>query len=136
MAHEEALDFIRNNRRGVLATRRRDGGLQVSPVVAAVDAEDRVVISTREGAMKTLNLRRDPHATLCSFTDRFFGEWHTVEGTVEIVSLPEAMEPLVDYYQRTAGEHPDWEDYRHAMQRERRVLLRMTVQRSGPTRTG
>ena len=86
--------------------------------------------------MKTLNLRRDPHATLCSFTDRFFGEWHTVEGTVEIVSLPEAMEPLVDYYQRTAGEHPDWEDYRHAMQRERRVLLRMTVQRSGPTRTG
>jgi len=136
MAHEEALDFIRNNRRGVLATRRRDGGLQVSPVVAAVDAEDRVVISTREGAMKTLNLRRDPHATLCSFTDRFFGEWHTVEGTVEIVSLPEAMEPLVDYYQRTAGEHPDWEDYRHAMERERRVLLRMTVERSGPARSG
>ena len=136
MDHEAALEFLRNHRRGVLATRRRDGGLQMSPVVAAVDAEDRVVISTREGAMKTLNLRRDPRATLCSFSDPFFGEWHTVEGTVEIVGLPEAMEPLVDYYRRTGGEHPDWTDYRHAMEREHRVLLRMTVERSGPTRTG
>ncbi|MGA9114069.1 MAG: PPOX class F420-dependent oxidoreductase [Candidatus Dormiibacterota bacterium] len=136
MDHEAALAFIRNHRRGVLATHRRDGGLQMSPVVATVDAEKRVVISTREGAMKTLNLRRDPRATLCSFTDRFFGEWHSVEGTVEIVSLPEAMELLVDYYRRTAGEHPDWKDYRHAMERERRVLLRMTVERSGPARSG
>ena len=136
MAHEAALAFIRGNRRAVLATRRRDGGVQLSPVVAAVDAEKRVVISTREGAMKTLNLRRDPRGTLCSFTDRFFGEWHSVEGTVEIVSLPEAMELLVDYYQRTAGEHPDWEDYRRAMEREHRVLLRITMQRSGPARTG
>ena len=136
MDHEAALAFIRDHRRGVLATHRRDGGLQMSPVVATVDAEKRVVISTREGAMKTLNLRRDPRATLCSFTDRFFGEWHSVEGTVEIVSLPEAMELLVDYYQRTAGEHPDWKDYRHAMEREHRVLLRITVERSGPARSG
>ena len=136
MAHETALEFIRANPRGVLATRRRDGGLQMSPVVAAVDPENRVVISTREGAIKTLNLRRDPRATLCAISGRFFGEWHTVEGTVEIVSLPEAMEPLVDYYRRTGGEHPDWTDYRHAMEREHRVLLRITVERSGPTRTG
>ena len=136
MEHEDALEFIRSNGRGVLATRRRDGGIQMSPVVAAIDAENRVVISTREGAMKTLNLRRDPHATLCSFTDRFFGARLSVEGAVEILSLPEALEPLVDYYQRTSGEHPDWEDYRLAMHRERRVSLRMTVRRSGPTRTG
>src|ERR1035437_10254541 len=112
MDHGAALAFVRSNRRGVLATRRRDGGVQMSPVVAAVDAQNRVVISTREGAMKTLNLRRDPHATLCTFTDRFFGAWRTVEGTVEILSLPEALEPLVDYYRLTSGEHPDWEDYR------------------------
>ena len=86
--------------------------------------------------MKTLNLRRDPHATLCSFTDRFFGAWRTVEGTVEILSLPQAQEPLVDYYRLTTGEHPDREDNRHAMHREHRVLVRMTVERSGPTRTG
>jgi PPOX class probable F420-dependent enzyme len=136
MAHEVALEFIRANPRGVLATYRRDAQAQLSPVVAAVDAESRVVISTREGAMKTLNLRRNPRAAFCALNDRFYGEWHTVEGNVEIVSLPEAMEPLVDYYRRVSGEHPDWADYREAMTREHRVLLRVTVDRSGPTTQG
>ena len=84
----------------------------------------------------TQNLRRNPHASLCVINERFFGEWHTVDGTVEIVSLPEAMEPLLDYYRRSVGEHPDWDDYRAAMERERRVLLRLTVERSGPTKQG
>jgi PPOX class probable F420-dependent enzyme len=136
MAHEAALEFLRANPRGVLATYRRDGQAQMSPVMAAVDAESRVVISTREGAMKTLNLRRNPRAALCALSQGFYGEWHTVEGNVEIVSLPEAMEPLVDYYRRVSGEHPDWQDYREAMARERRVLLRITVDRSGPTTQG
>ena len=136
MAHEAALEFLRANPRGVLATYRRDGQAQMSPVMAAVDAESRVVISTREGAMKTLNLRRNPRAAFCVLSQGFYGEWHTVEGNVEIVSLPEAMEPLVDYYRRVSGEHPDWQDYREAMARERRVLLRITVDRSGPTTQG
>lgn len=136
MGDDQAIPFIRTNHRAVLATRRRDGGVQLSPVVAAVDAQDRVVISTREGAMKTRNLRRDPHAWLCVMSDRFFGEWHGVEGTVEVLSLPEAMEPLVDYYRGVTGEHPDWDEYRTAMEREHRVLLRLRVERSGPTRVG
>ncbi|HXZ99857.1 MAG TPA: PPOX class F420-dependent oxidoreductase [Candidatus Binatia bacterium] len=136
MTHDAALEFIRAHPRAVLATRRQDGGLQLSPVLCAVDAEDRVVVSTREAAIKTRNLRRDNRAWLCAISERFFGEWHQVEGTVEIVSLPEAMEPLVDYYRRVSGEHPDWADYRAAMERERRVLLRLTVSRSGPTRSG
>lgn len=135
-AHREALDFIRHHGRSVLATRRRDGSPQLSPVLATVDAESRVVISTRDQAVKTLNLRRDPHATLCVMNEGFFGEWHAVDGTVEIVSLPEAMEPLVDYYRRGVGEHPDWDDYRRAMERDRRVLLRLTVEHSGPTQEG
>jgi len=73
---------------------------------------------------------------VCVLSDRFFGEWHTVDGPVEIVSLPEAMEPLVDYYRRAVGEHPDWDDYRAAMERERRVLLRLAIERSGPTTQG
>jgi PPOX class probable F420-dependent enzyme len=135
-AHARALDFIRENRRAVLATRRRDGSPQLSPVLATVDHESRVVISTRETAMKTLNLRRDPHASLCALSERFFGEWHAVDGTVEIVSLPEAMEPLVDYYRRVAGEHPDWDDYRAAMARDRRVLIRIRIDRVGPLKAG
>ncbi|MBV8444493.1 MAG: PPOX class F420-dependent oxidoreductase [Candidatus Dormibacteraeota bacterium] len=134
--HDEALQFISEHRRGVLSTQRRDGGAQMSPVLATVDAENRVVISTREASMKVRNLRRTPRAALCALSQRFFGEWHVVEGPVEIVSLPEAMEPLVDYYRRASGEHPDWDDYRAAMQREQRVLLRITVERSGPARSG
>lgn len=135
-AHEDVLEFIRHNHRSVLATYRRDGRVQMSPVAATVDAQDRVVISSRETAIKTVNLRRDPSASVCVMNDRFFGEWHIAEGTVEIVSLPEGMEPLIDYYRRVAGEHADWADYRAAMERERRVLLRMTVARSGPRQQG
>jgi PPOX class probable F420-dependent enzyme len=136
MAHEAVIDFIRRHHRGVLATYRRDGQVQLSPVLVGVDAESRVVISTREGAMKTLNLRRNPRASVCAISERFFGAWYSVEGNVEILSLPEAMEPLVDYYREAAGEHPDWQDYRDAMVREQRVLLRLTVDRSGPTTQG
>jgi PPOX class probable F420-dependent enzyme len=136
MTHEPALDFIRKQHRGVLATYRRDGQVQLSPVVAAVDAESRVVVSTRETAMKTLNVRRNPRASLCAISERFYGAWHSVEGTVEVLSLPEALEPLVDYYRAVSGEHPDWQDYRDAMVREQRVLLRITVDRSGPTQQG
>ena len=136
MAHEAALDFIRAHHRGVLATYRKDGQAQLSPVLAGVDRESRVVISTREGAIKTLNLRRTPRAGFCALSERFFGAWYNVEGNVEILSLPEALEPLVDYYREVAGEHPDWKDYRDAMVREQRVLLRLTVDRSGPTTQG
>ena len=132
MAHEDVLDFIRHNHHAVLATYRRDGRVQQSPVAATVDAQGRVVVSTQDTAVKTRNLRRDPRASLCVLNDRFFGEWHVVEGTVEIVALPDAMEPLVEYYRNVAGEHPDWDDYRAAMEREQRVLLRLTVERSGP----
>lgn len=135
-SHDAVLDFIRGHGRAVLATRRRDGSAQLSPVLAVVDAEGRVVVSTRETAVKTRNLRRHPHATLCILSDNFFGEWHTVDGPVEIVSLPDAMEPLVDYYRRGVGEHPDWDEYRAAMVRDRRVLVRVTVERSGPTEEG
>ena len=133
MAHDDALEFIARHHHGVLATRRRDAGLQMAPVLATVDAEGGVVISTTEPSAKVRNLRREPYATLLSLADGFFGEWHTVEGPVAIVNLPDAMEPLVDYYRSVSGEHPDWDDYRRAMERERRVLLRLTVERSGPS---
>ena len=106
---------------------------QLSPVTCTVDDEGRVLISTRETAVKTKNLRRRPRASLCVFTDTFFGgRWAQLDGTVTVVSLPDAMEPLVDYYRRISGEHPDWDGYRAAMVRERRVILRMRVTRAGP----
>ena len=128
--------FLRSHHRAVLGTYRADGQVQLSPVLAAVDDEGRVLISTREPAMKARNLRRDPRAALCAFTDAFFGDWAQLEGTAEVVSLPEAMDLLIDYYRRTAGEHENWDEYRAAMERDRRVILRITVTRTGPTVSG
>ena len=101
-----------------------------------LDPEGRVEISTRETAFKVRHLRALPYATYCGLNDGFFGDWVQVEGPVEIVSLPDAMEPLVEYYRRISGEHPDWDDYRAAMERDRRVLLRLNVERAGPRRHG
>jgi len=133
---ERAQIFLRAHHRAVLATLRAEGRPQMSPVTCGVDADGRVLISTRETAVKTRNLRRDPFASLCAFTDQFFGEWVQAEGTAEVISLPEAMELLVDYYRTVAGEHPDWNDYRAAMVRERRVIVRVTLSRAGPTVSG
>jgi PPOX class probable F420-dependent enzyme len=136
MDRNAALEFIRHNHRAVLATLRADGEPQLSPVTASVDDDGLVVISTRETAMKAKNLRRRPHASLVVMTDAFFGEWVQVEGPVQIVSLPEAMEGLVAYYRSISGEHPDWDEYRSAMESQQRVLLRIAVERVGPSASG
>jgi PPOX class probable F420-dependent enzyme len=133
---DDAREFVASNHRAVLVTCRSGGGLQSSPVLVGVDDEGKLVISTREGAYKTRNLRRDPTAVLCVFSDRFFGRWMQIEGTAQIVSLPEAMGGLVDYYRGISGEHPDWDDYRRAMEQQRRVLVRVSIDTVGPTRAG
>ena len=115
-----AREFIRANHRAVLATTRADGRPQLSPVTAAVDDEGLVVISTRETAVKARTLAKDPHAALGVMNDGFFGEWVTVVGPAEIVHLPEAMD------------HLDWDDYRAAMVRDQRVVVRITMTRAGP----
>lgn len=132
----EALDFLREHHNGVLATIRSDGQPQLSPVTAAVDERGRVVVSSRETAYKVRNLRRRPYASYCGFTERFYGPWVQVEGPVELVPLPEAMDGLVAYYRSVSGEHPDWDDYRRAMVRDRRLLIAITVERAGPDISG
>jgi PPOX class probable F420-dependent enzyme len=108
----------------------------MSPVLCGVDSAGRVLISTRETAVKTRNLRRNPLASLCVLPDAFFGGWVQVEGKAEIVSLPEAMELLVEYYRLVSGEHPDWDDYRATMQRDRRCVIRVEIDRAGPDISG
>ncbi len=133
---DQARDFIRENHHAVLATRTPGGGVQQSPVLVNVDAEGRAIISSRETAYKVKNLRRNPWAQVCVVTDRFFGAWIFAEGTAEVLSLPEAMDPLIDYYERFPDENPDWDDYRERMRREKRVLVRIALERAGPDRQG
>ncbi len=131
-----AQEFIRTNHRGVMATFRKDGRPALSPVTVTVDAQGRVAISTRQTAMKVKHLRRDPRVSVAVMNDGFYGEWGSVEGTAEIVELPEAMDLLVDYYRAASGEHPDWDDYRAAMQRDQRVIVRFEIERAGPSVEG
>lgn len=133
---DQARDFLKTNHRAVLTTFRRDGRLQMSPVLVGVDEAGVVIMSTRETAYKTHNMRRNPRVSLCVFVDNFFGEWLQIDGTAEIISMPEALEPLVTYYRTIVGEHPDWEDYRAAMARDQRVLVRITIEEAGPDRRG
>ena len=133
---EQAREIIRTQHRAVLATTRADGAPAMTPVTVGVDDAGRVVISSRQTAYKVKHLRRDPRAWVCVLPDSFFGQWIQVEGRAEILELPAAMEPLVEYYRGVAGEHPDWDDYRAAMERDRRVILRLSITRAGPDRAG
>jgi PPOX class probable F420-dependent enzyme len=133
---DQAREFVRRHHHAVMATRTADGGIQQSPVLLGVDAEGRFVVSSRETAFKTRNLRRDPWAQLCVVSDSFFGPWIYVEGRADVLSLPDAMEPLVEYYRALSGEHGDWDEYREAMRRDRRVLIRVTATRAGPDHEG
>jgi PPOX class probable F420-dependent enzyme len=132
----DALAFVREQHDAVMLTYRRDGSPQLSPITCSVDGDGRIVVSTRETALKTKNLRRDPRVSLCVLTSGFYGQWIQLDGTAEIVALPDAMELLVDYYRSLRGEHPDWDDYRAAMERDQRVVVRITPERAGPDRSG
>ena len=133
---DQVRSFVRAHHRGVLATLRGDGLPQLSPVLVGTDDDGSLVISTREPAMKTANVRRRGWASVCVFEEAFFGQWVQAEGPASVEGLPGAMEGLVRYYRLVAGEHPDWDEYRAAMQRERRVLLRIRMERVGPSRAG
>jgi PPOX class probable F420-dependent enzyme len=135
-AIDDALDFIRTNHHAVLATRRANGEAQQSPVLVVPDDAGRLLISTREGTVKARNVRRHPRASVCVLNPRFFGGWVQVTGTVEVVSLPDAMDLLVDYYRRAAGEHEDWDEYRASMERERRCVIVLTPTEAGPSVSG
>jgi PPOX class probable F420-dependent enzyme len=136
MTPDEARAFLTDNHNAVLATFRRDGRPQLSVVGATVDEQGRVIISTRQTAIKTKNLRRDPRVSVIVMSPGFYGEWAQVEGTAEIVEQPEALDLLVDYYRRMAGEHDNWEEYRAAMVAEQRVLVRFEIERAGPNVAG
>jgi PPOX class probable F420-dependent enzyme len=133
---DAARDFLRTHHRSVLATTRGDGRPQLSPVAHAVDDDGRVVVSSREPAYKVRNVRRNPAVSLIAISEGWYGDWIQVDGSADVLALPDALEALVDYYRRVAGEHPDWDEYRRAMVDEQRCLIRITVERAGPDRRG
>jgi PPOX class probable F420-dependent enzyme len=130
------LEFLRSRHQAVLMTRRREGGAQLSPVTCGVDAEGRVVVSTYPQRAKVANARRNPEVSLCVLSPEWDGPWVQVDGRAEVLELPDALEPFVEYYRSISGEHPDWDEYRAAMTRQGKALLRITPTRWGPVATG
>jgi PPOX class probable F420-dependent enzyme len=130
------LDFVRPRHRVLLGTTRGDGSTQLSPVTAGVDDEGRIVVSTYPERAKVANLRRERHASALVLSDEWNGPWVQVDGDAEVLDLPEALEPLVDYFRVISGEHPDWDEYRAAMQQQGKCLIRLTPTRWGPIATG
>ena len=133
---DELLTFLRPRHHLILTTRRSDGSSQLSPVTGGVDAEGRVVISTYPQRAKVRNLRRRPAASVCVISDEWNGPWVQVDGTAEVLDLPDALDALVDYYRSISGEHPDWDEYRSAMTAQGKSLIRLTIDRWGPIATG
>ncbi|MET0325325.1 MAG: PPOX class F420-dependent oxidoreductase [Ilumatobacteraceae bacterium] len=130
------LEFVRPRHRLLLGTRRADGSPQLSPVSGGVDGAGRIVVSTYPERAKVANLRRDPAATVLVLSDEWNGPWVQVDGTAEVLDLPEALEPLVDYFRAVSGEHPDWDEYRQAMRTQGKSLIRVRPERWGPIATG
>ncbi|MEU7927555.1 PPOX class F420-dependent oxidoreductase [Micromonospora sp. NPDC049801] len=130
------LDFLRPRHRVVLMTTRADGRPQSSPVSAGIDGEGRLVVSTYPERAKVTNIRRDPRVSACVLSDDWNGPWVQIDGTAEVLDLPEALEPLVEYFRSISGEHPDWDDYRAAMVRQGKSLIRVTIDAWGPIATG
>ena len=136
VTRDELLDFVRPRHHAIVITRRFDGGPQASPVTCGVDEAGRIVIATYPSRAKARNARRDSRVGVVVLSDDFGGPWVHVDGDAEVLDVPEAVEPLVSYYRAIAGEHPDWAEYRAAMLRQGKSLLRVTPRRWGPVATG
>ncbi|WP_240917228.1 PPOX class F420-dependent oxidoreductase [Nocardioides sp. HDW12B] len=136
VGREEMLAFVRPRHKATLVTRRSDGSLQMSPVTCGVDESGRVVVSTYPQRAKAVNARRDPRVSLVVHSDDWDGPYVQLDGTAEVLDMPEAVEPLVEYFRCISGEHPDWDEYRDAMRRQDKSLVRVTVERWGPVATG
>ena len=133
---EGLLEFLRPRHHAILMTTRRDGRPQASPNTCGVDAEGRIVVSTYPQRAKATNLRRDPVVSMVVHSDEWDGPYVQVDGTAEVLDMPDAVEPLVEYFRCISGEHPDWDEYRAAMTRQGKSLLRVTIERWGPVATG
>ena len=136
-SRDELIEFIKVRHHAIVITTRKDGGPQASPVTCGVDDAGRIVIATYPERAKVRNARRDPeHVSVMFLSDDFGGAWVQVDGTAEVLDVPEAVEPLVDYFRSISGEHPDWTEYRAAMLKQGKSLLRITPVRWSPIATG
>jgi PPOX class probable F420-dependent enzyme len=103
---DELLEFARTRHKGTLVTTRADGRPQMSPVSCGIDDQGRLVVSTYPERAKARNARRDARVSVLIHSDEWNDAYVQVDGTAEVIDMPDAVEPLVEYYRCIAGEHP------------------------------
>lgn len=130
------LEFVRPRHRATLVTYRADGRLQLSPVTCGLGPEGHLLISTYPRRAKASNLRRRPECSVMIQSDDWDDPYVQLDGTAEVVDLPESVDGLVEYFRCISGEHPDWEEYRAAMVSQGKSLIRITITGWGPIATG
>ena len=129
----EVKKFLETSHRGVLVAQKRDGRPQITLVTPGIDEQGRVIVTSRGTTYKVKNLRRDPRVSLLIMGEQFSGSKYVqIEGTAEVIPLPEAMDLLIDWHRRVRGEHPNWDEYRQKMRDENRVLIRVPIEKLGP----
>ncbi|HWG22948.1 PPOX class F420-dependent oxidoreductase [Actinospica sp.] len=133
---ESLLEFVRPRHNGLVITTRADGTPQASPVTCGVDEQGRIVVSTYPQRAKARNARRNPNVSIVVLSDDFGDAWVQVNGTAELIDAVTDVEPLVEYFRCIAGEHSDWDEYRAAMVKQGKALLRITPESWGPIATG
>jgi PPOX class probable F420-dependent enzyme len=132
----ELLDFLRTRHQGTLATVRRDGRPQLSPVTCGLNRDNKIVVSTYPERAKARNASRNPQVSICVMSAGWSDPYVQVDGTARVLDLPEALEPLVEYFRCISGEHSDWDEYRAAMQRQGKCLIEIEIDRWGPIARG
>ncbi|MFJ9177009.1 PPOX class F420-dependent oxidoreductase [Streptomyces sp. NPDC102360] len=133
---DELLDFVRPRHRALLITARADGTPQASPLTCGVDGDGRIVVSTYPERAKTRNAKRDPRVSLVVLSDEWNGPWVQIDGAAEVIDSPDSVEALVEYFRCISGEHPDWDEYREAMVKQGKSIIRVTPEKWGPVATG
>ncbi|POX61394.1 PPOX class F420-dependent enzyme [Streptomyces sp. Ru62] len=134
-SQDTLLGLLSAGHAGVLVTLRRDGRPQLSNVSHAYYPDEGVIrISVTDDRAKTRNLRRDPRASYHVTSDDRWA-YTVAEGTAELTPVAadphdETVEELIRLYRDVLGEHPDWDDYRAAMVRDRRLVVRLHVERT------
>ena len=129
----DAQKFIKDNHRACIAVRQKDGWPQMTLVTPGIDAAGRVILTSRGTTYKVKHLRRDPKVSMLIFGEQFSGsKFVQIHGSAEIVDLPQAMDGLIDWYKTVRGEHKNWEDYKKQVTDEKRVLIRINIEKVGP----
>lgn len=137
-SRDDLLEFVRRRHRFTLQTFRRDGRAHLSPVTGGVDGEGRLVVSTYPDRAKSVHVRANPAVSVLVHSDEWTGDYVQVYGTAEVLDMPDqaAEEGLVEYFRCISGEHPNWAEYRSAMRKQGKTLLRITVDDWGPVAHG